>query len=262
MLRRTLRIAVVTMTAGAAVIFAASPAAAAPVYKLPFPCGEVWGGETRANHSPVNGIDFNRANDVDDWVIASAPGTVELVADSGAASYGKHIRILHTTGHTTLYAHLNTQMVSVGTVVGYGTWIGTVGSTGNSSGPHLHYEQRVNGSSVKVAFDGVQALYNGTRNYTSSNACGGTSRTGAGWIDTTSSGPQNVYASASTTAAVAGTLNDGAYVTIWCQVAGQTVTGKWGTNNIWNRIGIGRFVPDVNTYTGYAAGWIPGVPRC
>lgn len=256
------RIATVTVVAAAAVVFAATPALAAPVYKLPFPCGEVWSGETRTNHVPLNGIDFNRANDEDDWVIASAPGTVDVVADLGTSSYGKYIRINHTGGHTTYYAHLKTQRVTVGTVVGYGTWIGTVGSTGNSTGPHLHYEQRVNGTAQQVAFDGVGALYYGSRSYTSSNACGGTSRTGAGWIDTASGGPQLAYSVATTQSTVVGSYSDGTYVVIWCQTVGQQITGKWGTSNVWNRIATGRFVPDVNVYTSYAAGWIPGVPRC
>lgn len=71
MFRNAIRIATVTAVAAAAVVFASAPALAAPVYKLPFPCGEVWSGETRTNHSPLNGIDFNRADDEDDWVIAS-----------------------------------------------------------------------------------------------------------------------------------------------------------------------------------------------
>ncbi|MDI1463726.1 peptidoglycan DD-metalloendopeptidase family protein [Catellatospora sp. KI3] len=261
MLARTLRTAVVTAVAAAAVLVAASPASAAPVYKLPFPCGETWGGSTRSDHSPVNAIDFNRTDDVDDWVIASAPGTVETVADQGATGYGKYIKINHGGGHSTYYAHLNSWWVSVGSVVGYGTVIGTVGSTGNSSGPHLHYEQRANGTPNQVAFDGVTALYYGAKNYVSSNACGGTNRTGAGWIDTSTSGPQNVYSGAGTTFSVVGSLPDGAYVTVWCQAVGQSVTGKWGTSNVWNRIDLGRFVPDVNTYTGYT-GFIPSVPRC
>lgn len=259
MLRRILRIAAVTIVGAAAIVLPATPALAAPVYKLPFPCGQVWTGETRADHVPVNAIDFNRTDDVDDYVLASAPGTVDRVTEA-PATYGKYIRINHTNGHTTYYAHLNSQLVAVGQVVGYGTIIGTVGSTGDSTGPHLHYEQRYNGTVNKVKFDGVQAPYNGKQNFTSTNACTG-ANTGAGYIDTPTSAAQPVRSGPGTTFSMVGSLADGAYVTIYCQIAGQTVTGKWGTSNVWNRIGSSLFVPDVNTYTGYT-GYIPSVPRC
>ncbi|BCJ75851.1 hypothetical protein CS0771_53950 [Catellatospora sp. IY07-71] len=259
-MRRLLPGALVTVLVTAAIVVPAVPALAAPVFKVPFPCGQVWGGQTRTDHSPLNAIDFNRADDVDDYVYASAPGTVDVVGDQGTSGYGRYVRVNHGSGYTTYYAHLNNWYVSVGMQVGYGTIVGTVGSTGASTGPHLHYEQRLNGSSVRVKFDGVEALYYGSKNYTSSNACEG-ARTGAGYIDTANSGPQNLYAGPGTTFAVTGSRNDGVYVTIYCQKAGQSISGKWGTSNVWNRIGTNQFVPDVNTYTGYT-GFIPSVPRC
>ena len=45
-------------------------------------------------------------------------------------------------------------------------------------------------------------------------------------------------------------LANGAKVTIQCQTTGTSVTGTYGTSNIWNRIGSGRFIPDAYTYTG------------
>ncbi|MDI1460748.1 peptidoglycan DD-metalloendopeptidase family protein [Catellatospora sp. KI3] len=260
MLRRSLRAALVTALAGAAVLFAASPAAAAPVYKLPFPCGQVWNGNTRTDHNPLEAIDLTRAGGDGSPVYASAPGTVDLVKDNGTAGYGKHVRILHLTGHQTLYAHLKQYVVAQGAVVGYGTLIGYVGSTGDSTGPHLHYEQRLNGAIVKAKFDGVQASYYGNASYTSTNACQG-ANTGAGWIDTSSGAAQPMYSGPGSTFSLQGTIADGAYITIYCQITGQSVTGKYGTSTVWNRIGPSRFVPDTNSLTGYP-GFIPSVPRC
>jgi len=152
----------------------APEAQAAPNFQMPFPCGQVWSGQTRTNHNPQLSIDFNRTNDDGDPVVASAAGTVTRVANEGSVSYGRWIEIDHGGGWTTRYAHLSSQKVSVGQKVSMGQQIGNVGSTGNSSGPHLHYEQRYNGSAVQIKFNGSTVLYYGTRNYTSQN-CGGSS---------------------------------------------------------------------------------------
>lgn len=55
-------------------------------------------------------------------------------------SYGKHIRIKHPDGTSTLYAHLSKMKVKPGQRVKPGQFIGRVGNSGNSSGPHLHFE--------------------------------------------------------------------------------------------------------------------------
>ena len=73
-LKRVLGLATAALAVGAAVLVEASPAMAAPTFKVPFPCNQVWSGQTRTNHSPANAIDFNRTNDSGDPVVASAPG--------------------------------------------------------------------------------------------------------------------------------------------------------------------------------------------
>lgn len=173
LLRRLLGTAVVAVTASAVVVIPASQAMAAPNFEVPFPCGQTWSGQTRTNHSPLYSIDFNRTNDSGDPVVASAPGTVSVVRNLGNTSYGRYVVINHGGGYTTYYAHLSSWTVSVGQSVSYGTRIGYVGSTGGSTGPHLHYEQRYNGNDIRVKFDGATALYYGTKSYKSSNACGG-----------------------------------------------------------------------------------------
>jgi hypothetical protein len=220
--------------------------ALAPSFQLPFPCGQVWAGQTRSNHSPVNSIDFNRTDDIGDPVVAAAAGKVSRVANEGNVSYGRWIEIDHGGGHRTRYAHLNSQSVSNGQSVSKGQKIGTVGSTGGSSGPHLHYEQRLNGAAVKPVFNGSTALFFGTKNYTSNNACGGGGF--AGTVNT--SGPSlTVRSSPSTGATAVGSVADGAKVTITCQKHGSSVTGTYGTTTLWDFIGKG-YVSDAYVSTG------------
>jgi len=100
---------------------------------------------------PVFG-DMRMHNGID---IGASHGTTVVAADSGSviistynSSYGNYIVISHGNGITTLYAHLSTRSVSVGDSVSRGQQIGRVGSTGVSTGPHLHFEVSVNGSRV------------------------------------------------------------------------------------------------------------------
>jgi murein DD-endopeptidase MepM/ murein hydrolase activator NlpD len=76
-------------------------------------------------------------------VIAPADGVVTFVNYDGA--YGKSIMLSHGYGFTTRYAHLSGYNVSLGQEVRRGDVIGYVGSTGRSTGPHLHYEVRISG---------------------------------------------------------------------------------------------------------------------
>ena len=79
-------------------------------------------------------------------VTAAAAGTVAQAGWNG--SYGNCIIINHANGVQTWYAHLSKMNVSVGQQVDTSTVIGNVGSTGNSTGPHLHLEIRINGAPV------------------------------------------------------------------------------------------------------------------
>ncbi|MFG3705826.1 N-acetylmuramoyl-L-alanine amidase [Micromonospora sp. NPDC047670] len=60
---------------------------------------------------------------------------------------------------------------------------------------------------------------------------------------------------------IVGSVADGATVSIYCQAVGTTVTGPYGTTNVWNRIGTSRYVSDAYVLTGHN-GFIPNVPRC
>ena len=87
--------------------------------------------------------------------IATAKGTpihpfasgVVITAKSGG-SWGRYVVILHNDGYETAYAHLNTILVSEGQQVDLSTVIGTVGSTGRSTGPHLHFQLTKDGRTI------------------------------------------------------------------------------------------------------------------
>jgi Peptidase family M23 len=219
-------------------------ALAAPAWQMPFPCGQVWSGQTRSDHSPPQAVDLNRTNDDGDPVVAAAAGRVARVENTGSTSYGRWIEIDHGSGYRSRYAHLSVQRVVVGQQVGRGQLIGNVGSTGGSTGPHLHFEELLNGSPIRVVWNGSQILYYGTRNYTSQNCNGGASGT-----VNTAGAPLTVRSGPSTSYTAVGSLADGSHVTIDCQTNGQTITGTYGTTSIWDHIGIG-YVSDAYVFTG------------
>lgn len=86
------------------------------------------------------------------WDYAAASGTPVKAAAKGkvthagkAGAYGKLIKIAHAEGFETRYAHLSKILVAVPEQVEAGKHIGNVGTTGRSTGPHLHFEKRLNG---------------------------------------------------------------------------------------------------------------------
>ena len=222
----------------------------APSFQLPFPCGQVWAGQTRTNHSPQNSVDFNRANDEGDTVVAAYGGKVSRVANEGNTSYGRWVEVDHGSGYRTRYAHLSVQSVSVGQTVAKGQKLGAVGNTGGSTGAHLHYEQRLNGVAQRPVFNGSQALFYGTKNYTSNNSCsgGGTGSGHAGTVNT-SGLPLTIRSTASTSGTAVGSLADGAHVTITCQKQGSSVKGTYGTSTLWDFVGKG-YISDAYVNTG------------
>ena len=103
------------------------------------------------------GIDIAGAGIMGTPVVAAADGTV-IASNSSCThnwgksyscgcggGYGNYVMISHAEGKMTVYGHLTSLTVSSGQSVSRGQVIGYVGSTGNSTGPHLHYECRLNG---------------------------------------------------------------------------------------------------------------------
>ncbi|MBE7051329.1 MAG: hypothetical protein E7395_01995 [Ruminococcaceae bacterium] len=91
------------------------------------------------------GIDIGAAHGTD--ILASADGVV-IVSGYNSGGYGNYVVINHGGGYTTLYAHCSSLLVSRGQAVKKGQVIAKCGSTGMSTGPHIHYEVQVNGSTT------------------------------------------------------------------------------------------------------------------
>ncbi|MBN2073112.1 MAG: peptidoglycan DD-metalloendopeptidase family protein [Actinobacteria bacterium] len=87
------------------------------------------------------GLDI--ANNNGTPIYAAASGVV--IFDGWHGNYGRKIIVYHGFGYTTVYAHLSKMLVSTGDEVEKGQQIATMGNTGNSTGPHLHYEVLVDG---------------------------------------------------------------------------------------------------------------------
>lgn len=97
-----------------------------------------------------SGIDLGWQDNPEDGVLAHSSGTVVFCqtgqqnnqGSTGNASYGNCVKIRHTNGYATLYAHLSEVRVAYGARIGKGQCIGRMGNTGNSYGNHLHFEVR------------------------------------------------------------------------------------------------------------------------
>jgi murein DD-endopeptidase MepM/ murein hydrolase activator NlpD len=90
------------------------------------------------------GLDFR--GDMGEPIHATAAGTVTIAGWTGG--YGKMVEIDHGNGLATRFGHLSEIDVNVGEKIRIGQVVGKLGSTGRSTGPHLHYETRINGEPV------------------------------------------------------------------------------------------------------------------
>lgn len=97
-----------------------------------------------------SGIDIAMANAYGKNIIATRAGKVILASleSQNSSGYGSYIIIDHGDGYTSLYGHCSELLVSYGQKVSQGQIIARVGSTGWSTGPHLHFEVRYNGNRV------------------------------------------------------------------------------------------------------------------
>ena len=122
----------------------------APLPRLPIglawplrgPLGSTFGPRSYGFHS---GVDIAAAAGAP--VAAAAPGRV-VWAGYRAGGWGLLVTIAHGDGVRTMYAHLSHVSVRLGERVGAGARVGRVGSTGDATGPHLHFEARLRGAAV------------------------------------------------------------------------------------------------------------------
>lgn len=121
---------------------AASPAVAEDVNSAAFEgaCPAA-GAISQGYHDGHDGVDI--ANDLGTPLYAAGPG--EVTHSGEASGYGQWVRILHPDGSVTEYGHMYERFVSVGDQVTAGQHIASMGTEGESTGPHLHFEVHPDG---------------------------------------------------------------------------------------------------------------------
>jgi murein DD-endopeptidase MepM/ murein hydrolase activator NlpD len=129
---------------------AATQSSQSPSGSLTWPLpGHSKGGDVGPRTHPIYGH-----NSCHTGIDIGAPsGTSTISADAGSVAsitrggpYGNAVLVVHTGGLTTFYAHLSSVSVSIGEGIKAGQEVGKVGSTGWSTGPHLHFETRLDGT--------------------------------------------------------------------------------------------------------------------
>lgn len=120
-----------------------TPVAAPKTADLPSDNGYFAFPTTGINHRVLhsnNGVDIS--NSCGTPIYASAEGVVTTSQNGWNGGYGNYIKITHPNGVVTLYGHLSSRNLQVGDSVNKGQYIGSMGTTGNSTGCHLHFEVR------------------------------------------------------------------------------------------------------------------------
>ena len=126
------------------------------------------GGVGSTNHK---GTDIGRVGYTSP-IYAAKAGTV--IVSQYSSSYGHYVVISHGDGNTTLYGHMSSRKVPVGQYVNLGDVIGITGSTGNSTGPHLHFEITENGVRINPLSHGAEPKKGYLTGYTLSGTSVGT----------------------------------------------------------------------------------------
>ncbi|GAB3654705.1 hypothetical protein GCM10027589_13560 [Actinocorallia lasiicapitis] len=237
-----------------AVGLGSTEAAADPLFQAPVPCGQVWTAATHSGHADADMLDLVSNDGVTRGkpALASASGTV--VTSTFYSDAGNTVVIDHGAGWQTRYLHLDSRWVSAGQWVGAGQQIGVVGSTGSATtGPHLHFEQKLNGSVVQARFNGalVPRAWSYYQVYVTSRNCGG-SGPAKYTVDTFANAPG--YSSPGGTRT--GTLNAGTNY-VYCRVWGPNVQVGSSFNHWWLKTDLDSGSPWQNQYVSayYLSRW-------
>ena len=104
----------------------------------------------RTNPFGGRGYEFHAGMDIDGNTgdLVAAPANGRITKANWEGGYGNLIEVDHGNGLTTRYGHLSKVGVQIGDTVQRGQLVGLIGSTGRSTGPHLHYEVRLNGKPI------------------------------------------------------------------------------------------------------------------
>ena len=122
----------------------AAKAAPAPQAKAaPAPSGKLTQGHLTSGYHSRGGSHPGIDIGADMGTPIHSPTGGEVISSGPASGFGKWVRIQHDDGKVTVYGHINTSSVDVGQRVEAGQQIATVGSRGQSTGPHLHFEVRL-----------------------------------------------------------------------------------------------------------------------
>jgi murein DD-endopeptidase MepM/ murein hydrolase activator NlpD len=257
--RKLLAVLAAILLGAATLVAVPTQAQAAPNFKAPFPCGQRW---TYSHHSTEvrRALDFIRSDGGTTGgtpVLASAGGTAYRFSQPSGA--GNYIAIEHGGGWKTYYFHLSAYSVANGAAVSQGQQIGVTGTTGASSGPHIHYEQLLNGVGQNIVINGSGLAYPGSYgsyHLTSDNGCGGPGKP----FMTYGSGV-NVRSTPRLNGSVVATLGGPTSVRVLCQVQGDTVTAEGYTNNWWAKLNSPAGYM-TNIYIDDPNAKLPGVPVC
>jgi murein DD-endopeptidase MepM/ murein hydrolase activator NlpD len=135
-------------TAAAPAVVAATPAVPITRFIWPIqgPITQGFGVPELGVGAPHTGIDIGLYGRDGAPIAAAAGGTITFSGGDACCSYGYYVIVKHAGGFSTLYGHLSKRAVSIGDTVTQGQIIGYAGSTGFSTGTHLHFEIQVNGS--------------------------------------------------------------------------------------------------------------------